>query len=101
VLYNPLTMPHFIDWLDRHPRYKSYRYGDWENCLCAQYYKEFNSDYIPPGLIMLDDCLFSDCPFVVQAEWVAYGGKDGLGECTFGAASDRARLAYTPAESVI
>jgi hypothetical protein len=123
MLYNPswekkqpFTMPHFIDWLDRHPRDETYDYTDHVCCLNAQYHKEFHRDYIPPGLMMRWDSLpsgwrrsvtssVSDCydpnSFVAQAEWIAYGGLGG-GERTFGAASDRARCRYqTSTESVI
>jgi hypothetical protein len=92
----PFTMPHFIDWLDRHPRHETYTYTDCENCLNAQYHREFNAAYFSPV-----DFPSDDDSFTAKAEWIAYGGKGGVGERTFGAASDRARLAYTPAESVI
>jgi hypothetical protein len=107
VFYNmnegskPFTMPHFIDWLDRHPRHETYTYTDCENCLNAQYHREFHAAYFPPGLMNLVDFPSDDDSFTAKAEWIAYGGKGGVGERTFGAASDRARLAYTPESMAI
>jgi hypothetical protein len=93
----PFTMPHFIAWLERHPRDQEYSYIDSCNCLNAQYHKEFHCHYVPPGLYFGPNNEFpKNGSFISQAEWIAWGDSHEEGTHTFGAAADRARLTYNP-----
>jgi hypothetical protein len=107
MLYNPswdkpFTMPHFIGWLGKHDRARTYNYQSCDDCLVAQYYKEHGELYVSPSCAMVQatggnpfTCWppfpGTDAPFIWQAEWIARGpALYPVGDWTFGHAIDRA-----------
>jgi hypothetical protein len=113
MLYNPswsepFTMPHFVAWMERHPREETYNYQNCEGCLVAQYYREHNGLYESPSSDMISEngggwpTSFpgTEAPFLRQAEWIARGATLWpVREWSFGHALDRA-LEHTQAQAI-
>jgi hypothetical protein len=78
--FKPMTMPHFIAWLEMYPREQPYIYNNSRICLARQYCDFVGESYLTKWAAR------NSMKFRNRMEWIAAGYPS-----TFGAALERAK----------